>query len=113
MSDQTNPTVQTPIKIFQDANIFVTEVHATASEEEQQQPVTFELQAGRQAYLLCVEGSARVTTEQGVSEVDQHDAAEVFGPTRIVVRNALPVGSRPSHMLMVEMKQTGPGRTDL
>lgn len=112
MSDQTNPNVETPIKIFQDANIFVTEVHASAPEEAQQ-PVVFELQAGRQAYMLCVEGSAMITTEQGITEVDQHDAAEVFGPTRIVVRNAQPVGSRPAHMLMVEMKLTGPGRTDL
>jgi len=41
--------VNTPIKINQDANIFVTEVEAGKE-------VGFTIEQGRQAYLLCIEG---------------------------------------------------------
>jgi redox-sensitive bicupin YhaK (pirin superfamily) len=41
--------VNTPIKINQDANIFVTEVEAGKE-------VDFIIEQGRQAYLLCIEG---------------------------------------------------------
>lgn len=48
MSD-VQSAVNTPIKINQDANIFVTEVEAGKE-------VDFIIEKGRQAYLLCIEG---------------------------------------------------------
>lgn len=48
MSD-VQSAVNTPIKINQDANIFVTEVEAGKE-------VDFIIEQGRQAYLLCIEG---------------------------------------------------------
>ena len=49
MSDVQQSDVNTPIKINQDANIFVTEVEAGKE-------VDFTIEQGRQAYLLCIEG---------------------------------------------------------
>lgn len=94
----------TPIKINQDANIHVTEVSAGNS-------VTFNLAAGRQAYLLCVEGSAVVEGAHGTESLDRHDAAEVFGENAFTITPTS--GSSSAHMLMVEMAFTGNGRTDL
>eukprot|EP01034_Spumella_vulgaris_P032268 gene32268-39845_t len=99
--------VSSPIKINQDANIFVTESSAGHN-------TTFELKAGRQAYLLCVEGSeVRIVSEsRGVDQtLSKHDAAEVFGPLTFTVSTS--DEKVPAHMLMVEMKFSGVGRTDL
>lgn len=96
-------SVDTPIKINQDANIHVTEVSAGNT-------ATFALGAGRQAYLLCIEGSAVITGAHGTETLDRHDAAEVFGENTFSVT---PAADAPAHMLLVEMAYTGPGRTDI
>eukprot|EP01034_Spumella_vulgaris_P026675 gene26675-33292_t len=95
-----------PIKINQDANILVTQTKAGNN-------TTYELKAGRQAYLLCVEGTdVHVVSESGVDEtLTRHDAAEVFGPLTFTVSTA--DANIDAHLLMVEMKFTGIGRTDL
>jgi len=49
VSDAQSAAMNTPIKINQDANIFVTEVEAGRE-------VDFMIEQGRQAYLLCIEG---------------------------------------------------------
>ena len=54
MSDVKNTAVQTAIKINQDANIFVSEFS---------RQVSFPLRAGRQAYVLCIEGSVTLTCQ--------------------------------------------------
>jgi redox-sensitive bicupin YhaK (pirin superfamily) len=99
-----NAAASTPIKINQDANIHVTEVQPG-------QQVEFSLQNGRQAYLLCVEGSARFTGQHGEEYLEQHDAAEMFGPNVFTVASM--DAAAPTHVLMVEMGYTGAGRTDL
>lgn len=104
MSDVDDRTTSTPIKINQDANIHVTEVMPGSE-------VSFVLKEGRQAYLLCVEGSGVFTGTHGEEKLVQHDAAELFGPNEFVVRSA--DGSVPVHVLLVEMAFTGVGRTDL
>jgi redox-sensitive bicupin YhaK (pirin superfamily) len=92
-----------PIKINQDANIFVTEVsHGNT--------VNFEIKQGRQAYLLCIDGSVNLSTESGNAELLKHDAAELVGP--LTFRNS-PTGSSPAHLLIVEMEASGTGRTDV
>lgn len=109
----------TPIKINQDANIFVTELSKALS---------FDLKAGRQAYLLCVEGACRIACGEGSSgvcpavpngkataDLSRHDAAEIFGPCRLLCDPSPNPGSAATavHLLIVEMAFTGPGRTDL
>ena len=95
----------TPIKINQDANIHVTEVN-------QGQSVTFTLNPGRQAYLLCMEGNAIVEGAHGVETLDRHDAAEIFGENVFTIRPT-EQSPQPAHMLLVEMAYTGIGRSDL
>ena len=69
-----------PIKINTDANFFVTQTQAGHN-------TTFELKAGRQAYMICVEGSeVHIQSDSGVNEtLTRHDAAEVFGPLTFTV----------------------------
>jgi quercetin 2,3-dioxygenase len=96
----------TAVKVNQDVNLFVTEVAPGAQ-------VQFEVKEGRQAYLLCVEGSGDfVTTDSSSSStsLSQHDAAELYGPLSFT---AAPSGSENLHVLVLEMEYTGTGRTDL
>lgn len=103
VSDVTSSVV-TPIKINQDANIHVTEVTPGQSAE-------FSLSEGRQAYLLCMEGTAVVTGAHGEEVLDRYDAAEVYGTN--VFRVTSQDTSKPIHLLLIEMKFTGQGRSDL
>jgi redox-sensitive bicupin YhaK (pirin superfamily) len=51
-----------PIKINTDANFFVTQTQAGHN-------MTFELKAGRQAYMICVEGSeVHIQSDSGLNE---------------------------------------------
>jgi quercetin 2,3-dioxygenase len=98
----------TAVKVNQDVNLFVTEVAPGAQ-------VQFEVKEGRQAYMLCVEGSGDfVTTDSSGSgsstSLSQHDAAELYGPLSFT---ATPSGSENLHVLVLEMEYTGTGRTDL
>lgn len=116
ISDNESSTTSA-IQINQDANIHVTEIDAG-------QQVTFTVPEGRQAYLLCIEGSGLIQGAHENDEIlDRHDAAEVFGPnTFTITPTDAPVsstetptlpGAGVAHFLLVEMKQTGIGRTDL
>jgi redox-sensitive bicupin YhaK (pirin superfamily) len=73
--------------------------------------VEFTVQEGRQAYVLCVEGTARFEGAHGEEVLEQHDAAEVFGPNTLSVSST--DATVPAHVLLVEMAYTGVGRTDL
>ena len=103
VSDLLDTDTSTPIKINQDANIYVTEVDAGGT-------VEFCLKEGRQAYMLCMEGGALICGTHGDSELDQHDGAELYGPNVFTVT---PVADGKVHVLLVEMAYTGKGRTDL
>jgi hypothetical protein len=79
--------------------------------------VSMEIKKGRQAYLLCMEGSCEVTTDGGKEGLLRHDAAEIVGPLTLVIT---PLNSSTTaspflgvHVLVVEMKFAGDGRTDL
>jgi hypothetical protein len=109
----TQSKLETAIKINQDANIYLSECT---------QPVSLNISAGRQAYLLCVEGTAALScaplspsesclsVKDGTSstELNRHDAAELFGPCELTATPSL-----SAHLLLVEMAFTGPGRSDL
>lgn len=110
VSDASDRTTSTPVKINQDVNIHVTEVSPGHE-------VSFELKDDRQAYLLCIEGNAAIASSSSVSEqctnetMEKHDAAELFGPNTFKIK-PLSDDSK-AHMLLVEMEFTGMGRTDL
>ena len=64
-----------------------------------------ELQAGRQGYLLCVEGSVQLTDADGkVQRLQQHDAAELTGPLCLQ-----PKAEKAAMLLLFEMEQTHRG----
>ena len=58
--------------------------------------------------MLCIDGEVKVSGAHGVVALSAHDAAEVFGDNLLTVAAA-----KPSHVLVVEMKEDGRGgRTD-
>ena len=71
-----------------------------------------EIQEGRQAYVLCIDGSTKVTmvnhqkdgsvdvcrNEDVVIELEKHDAAEIVGPVSVITK-----GDGPVHLFVVEM----------
>ena len=75
------------LRINQDANIFVSEV-------DKGQQLIVALEDGRQAYLLCVEGSLNVN---GI-ELTMGEAIEIAGETQLTLS-----AHKDSHLLMVEM----------
>mmetsp|Transcript_23020 Transcript_23020/g.42393 ORF Transcript_23020/g.42393 Transcript_23020/m.42393 type:complete len:372 (+) Transcript_23020:52-1167(+) len=64
-------STKTPIQINQDCNVFATELSPDTAA-----PV-LELQPGRQAYMLCVEGEVFIGADRPLRA---HDAAELKGP---------------------------------
>ena len=114
MVSDVNENYETPIKINQYANLYVTEVDANSIS-------TITISNKRQAYFLLIEGDASLTLkhhknnqqeeEQEVISFNLYDAAEIFGPCSI---DFTPIGSSSSaHGLLIEMAFTGPGREDL
>ena len=127
------------MRTSQDANIHVAELDASAGYGS---AATLDVRAGRQAYVLCVEGSCELRGAAGTPGVvlARHDAAEV-GAVAIAscfsilhrylsLRRIMQVtGSGPltvqaapgggggkgggTHVLVVEMAYSGDGRTDL
>ena len=90
-----------PVQINQDAGISVAEIDAG-------QTLPLSVPTGRQAYLLCVEGSA--TDGAGGESLERHDAAELKAGTEL----SLTAGSEGAHLLVVEMaERAGSGRKDL
>lgn len=97
-----------PIRINQDANIYVTEINPSSS-------VPIRVHENRQAYFLCVEGNAVVfnpDSNQVIATLVQHDAAEIYGPFFGHITTSED-SQLPAHLLLVEMEYTGEGRTDI
>lgn len=114
----------TPVKIAQDANLFVAEMDAN-------QTIEFDIKKDRMAYLLCVEGSMTLMSNNnndgGVDDVttvalQRHDGCEITpggeGGTKLTItatglENVEGVDIS-SHILLFEMAHvTGSGRKDL
>ena len=81
-----------PVKFNADANIFVTELGAGSK-------LPFALQAGRQAYVLQLEGDAAVSGAHGEATLAQHDGAELVGPSELSFK----AGAKGAHVLLIEM----------
>jgi redox-sensitive bicupin YhaK (pirin superfamily) len=105
-SDVGNKTVETPVKINQDVDTY-------AAELELDQSVTLDLPSGRQAYLLCIEGSIDVNG----STLKKHDGAEIHGDGTPLVFKATDVeeteNGKVAHFLIFSMKEDGSSRKDL
>jgi len=98
---------QTPVKINQDVNCH-------AAELELGQSVSVDLPIGRQAYLLCIEGSIKVNGEA----LTKYDACEIQAdgkPVTVEVRDVEETeNGMVAHFLMFSMKHApGSGRSDL
>ena len=79
-----------PIKINQDSNIYALEL-------EESGKIEFELKAGRQAYLVQIEGNSNVNGQL----LTEKDAMEITEETIKIEANQ---GSK-THYLMIEMKK--------
>lgn len=84
-------SASTPVQINQDCNVYVLELDAAASS-----PV-LEVAAGRQAYLLAVEGDFAV----GDVMLSSHDAARIRGETTLELK----AGESGGLALLFEMAQ--------
>lgn len=84
-----------PVQINQDANIRVAEMDPGVT-------LPLSVEAGRQAYLLCMEGAA--------GDLGRHDAAELAAGAEL----SLTAGGEGAHLLVVEMaEKKGSGRKDM
>eukprot|EP00288_Rhodomonas_lens_P017996 CAMPEP_0177701308 /NCGR_PEP_ID=MMETSP0484_2-20121128/6545_1 /TAXON_ID=354590 /ORGANISM="Rhodomonas lens, Strain RHODO" /LENGTH=264 /DNA_ID=CAMNT_0019212539 /DNA_START=175 /DNA_END=966 /DNA_ORIENTATION=- len=93
VSDVKDSAVTTPVKINQDVNMYATELEASKS-------LPLKINANRQAYVLCIEGSIDVSGDSVQERLAQHDAAEVVGAVDLQVT----AGPKGAHLLYVEMK---------
>ena len=99
-----------PVKINQDVDTY-------GAEMQMGQMLKHELPAGRQGYLLCLEGSVKVNGK----ELNRHDACEIQGngttatSIEIEATQTEPTeNGELAHVLMFTMKQVpGSGRRDL
>ena len=89
-------SVATQIKIHQDCNVFCTELSPGKTSP------LLSIAAGRQAYMLCVEGEVRCEKQS----LQRHDAAEVKGPLELEL-SAGPLGAL---VLLFEMAETRDSR---
>eukprot|EP00897_Mesotaenium_endlicherianum_P008096 jgi/Mesen1/7314/ME000376S06489 len=88
------------IPVHQDANIFVSEMDAGFQQE-------YTLQRGRQAYLVCIEGSVSVND---TTQLRARDALEASAPKGVNFPLKFKAdGSQGAHILLVEMAQEGSG----
>jgi len=92
-------SMQTPVKINQDCNVYVTELTPGGVS------APWELDASRQAYMLCVEGEFTICEQEVVR---QHDAVELRGPLSL----ELQAGTTGTMILLFEMARTSDGRSD-
>jgi quercetin 2,3-dioxygenase len=106
VSNVNGPASSAPVKINQD-------VDGYASELEAGQSVTLELPKGRQAYLLCIEGSVAVNGH----DLNKYDACEITGGGALEIKatgvEETETG-QVAHILMFTMEEVpGSGRKDL
>lgn len=105
-SDTSNDAVDTPVKVNQDVDTYAAELELGKS-------VPLDLANGRQAYLLCVEG----TLEVNGKSLAKHDGAEIHGDGTPLEVKATGVeateNGEVAHFLMFSMKEDGSGRGDL
>lgn len=86
--------VSAPVQINQDCNMFVTELSPDSTSPP------FEINEGRQAYMLCLEGKLSLGDQE--PSLRRHDAAELKGPLTL----ELVAGGEGSFVLLLEMPKS-------
>jgi hypothetical protein len=81
------------------------------------QSLSFEVSTNRMAYILCVDGSVKVTSGGSEVGLGRHDGCEVTPDNASYSAELIfstEGGNIPAHVLMFEMEYTGgiAGRTD-
>jgi len=95
-----------PVRINQDVNFYVTELDGGASDA-----LTFDIAAGRQAYVLQIEGATRYAPTDDASndtnsvQLTRHEAATVIGPAKFALSPLEPSTNGNSHVLVLEMQK--------
>jgi len=107
-SDVANGVATTPVKLNQDIDCFTAEL-------EEGKSLSIDIPEGRQAYLLCVEGSLELNERK---TLERHDAAEIVGgdcPLKIQSTKVEDTeNGQVSHLLIFVMKEVpGSGRKDV
>ena len=104
VKDIKDTSIDSPISINADANIFVAEIEGSKI-------INFDLKEGRQSYLLCVEGDVTIQGSSQSIQLSRHDAVEIVGAQQLSFSSQ---NDSKAHLLMVEMQhEKGSGRTDL
>jgi redox-sensitive bicupin YhaK (pirin superfamily) len=85
-----------PVRIHQDVNVYAAIISAGKS-------LTLEVAEGRQAYLVLIEGSAKISGNgsNSTANLAERDAAEITGEG-ITINAKEPAGA---HVLVIEMAQ--------
>mmetsp|Transcript_22739 Transcript_22739/g.40507 ORF Transcript_22739/g.40507 Transcript_22739/m.40507 type:complete len:312 (-) Transcript_22739:38-973(-) len=98
VSDVRDKKSTTPVEIYQDINMYVTELDAGVS-------LPLKIGAGRQAYMLCVEGEAvDVSCGESREQLCAHDAAKLFCSRQAASElNVEAANDSGAHVLVVEM----------
>jgi redox-sensitive bicupin YhaK (pirin superfamily) len=86
-----NRTSSAPVRIHQDINAYA----AIISEGES---LNFEIAENRQAYLVVIEGSAKISGNGSTVDLAGRDAAEITGGEGITIN-----AEKESHILVIEM----------
>jgi redox-sensitive bicupin YhaK (pirin superfamily) len=87
-----NNTSAAPVRIHQDINAYA----AIISEGNS---LNFEIDENRQAYLVLIEGSAKISGSESSADLAERDAAEITGEDITVT------AKKESHVLIIEMAQ--------
>jgi len=85
---------KTPIKLCQDVSIYATLL-------DEGKNLDFHIADDRQAYLVCVEGVVTVDGGGAKTELQRHDAAEIFGDVKLNLIAEAP----GTHLLIVDLKK--------
>jgi quercetin 2,3-dioxygenase len=107
-SDTANDSVDTPVKVNQDVN-------CKAAELELNESLHVDIPKGRQAYLVCIEGTLEIN---GQTSITKYDGMEIVGDVDGLDIKATGVeeteNGQVAHFLMFEMAAIpGSGRKDL
>jgi len=106
-SDVDNKDADTPVKLHQDVDCYTAEL-------QKGEFLSLDVPRGRQAYLMCVEGSLSVNDQK----LKRHDATEIVGGDGPLTIESLEVEDTENgpvaHILVFVMKEVpGSGRKDI
>lgn len=87
-----NSKEKAPIQLFQDVNVFVTEL------TDKNTKINYIIEENRQAYLYCFEGSLCI---DGFPKLEERDSLKIYGESKLSVM----LNSEISHFILIEMSK--------